>query len=111
MAKAYSPVIDRLFEAKNAADASAFAACFSDDAVVEDEALTHRGPTEIREWAAGNSKKYKLITNVIGVDQRTEIAIVTAHVSGAFPGSPLTFQYDLRVIDDKVTNLKTSVVA
>lgn len=89
------PPIDSYFSATNAHDANALAACFSSDAVVLDngEREEIHGTEAIREWSRKVNEQYKLSAEVLGAEQAGKRTLVTANVSGDFPGSPLQFKY------------------
>lgn len=94
------------FDADRSGNADAVAACFSDDAVVTDERRTHTGRQAIRRWKAEASAtvSYVVAPFAIGTDARR--MVVTSHVSGDFPGSPIDLRYVFTVDGDKIAGLE-----
>ena len=92
--------------AHNAHNASAFAACFTDDAVVRDEGRTHIGPAEIRAWFEKVSSQYRMHLRVTDLTARDGEPILHGSVSGDFDGSPADMRYLLALEDGKIVALK-----
>ena len=92
----------------NARDADAVAACFNEDAVVRDEGRERQGIAVIREWAEDVSRKYSPTVDVIAFTQANGRTIVTARVSGNFPGSPIELRYFFALHDKKIARLDIS---
>jgi len=93
------PVLDRYFAAQNAHDIDAMVACFATDAVVHDEGRDIIGTEAIRAWKIDTSAKYRIQAEPIESHQAGDRTVVTARVSGDFPGSPanLTYRFALSV--------------
>jgi ketosteroid isomerase-like protein len=91
------PAVQAYFDATNAHDAAAIAACFTPDGWVHDEGSDHRGRDAIRAWGQDVIDKYDLISRVTGAEARDDALTVTAEVSGNFDGSPaeITYLFDL----------------
>jgi hypothetical protein len=81
------------FNAQNAHDPGAVAACFDEDGEVRDESQTHSGRAAIRAWQAGPVARYQTTTVPLSVRHDAGAVIVTARVSGQFPGSPITLDH------------------
>lgn len=93
------------FEAVNRFDALAAADCFSTNAVVYDENQSYVGRGAIRAWIAECSGKYHPAFTVMRVSvDDNEINLAVA-VSGQFPGSAVTLDYELRLRDGKIEML------
>ncbi|MET8907956.1 nuclear transport factor 2 family protein [Micromonospora sp. NPDC004551] len=87
-------IIRRYFALAGQPDKDPYLALFADDAVVEDEGRTHRGIAEIREWRRDTPLVSYEITDVEDTPAGT---VVTATISGDFPGSPfagLRFRFE-----------------
>jgi hypothetical protein len=56
--------------------------------VVLDERRERRGRSAIREWMEETTRKYRATVEITGVAATDSGAVVTALVSGNFPGSP-----------------------
>ncbi|MFC4020802.1 nuclear transport factor 2 family protein [Micromonospora sp. GCM10011542] len=79
-------IIRRYFELAGQRDQDAYFALFADDAVVEDEGREYRGIDAIRRWRG----EVPLVSyDITDVEQTPAGTIVTATISGDFPGSPV----------------------
>ena len=87
-------------------DKNAVAACFTDDAVVVDEGHTYSGRGSIRGWKAASSKKYRYTVEPMSVHEVAGKIVVTAHLEGDFPGSPVDLRYFFGLRDDKIASLE-----
>ena len=89
--------IGRYFDAQNAHDPDAVAACFEDDGTVHDESRTHVGRAAIRAWQAGPVAAYEVAVEPLEARQEAGTTIVSARVTGKFPGSPtiLSHRFDI----------------
>ncbi len=100
-----SPLLNAFVAAMNANDSTALVACFSPEAVVNDEKHTHRGTSAIKAWFEEVSRKYRTEMSVTGIREQAGQTVLTADVSGDFPGSPFPFQYHLTVRNGKIAAL------
>ena len=80
--------------------------CFTPDAVVIDEKRTFTGRDAIAQWKAASSAKYDYVSEPFDVEQNGERYIVTCHVSGNFPGSPIDLRYGFILNDDAISHLE-----
>jgi SnoaL-like domain len=103
--KLAQPIADYI-AAANAHGIDAVTSCFSRTAVVHDEKRECRGITAIREWAVEVSEKYRPTVEVLGVAERDDRTVVTARVSGNFPGSPVELRYAFAVTSGKIDRLE-----
>jgi len=94
------------FEATNAHQADAVAALFTSDALVHDEAADHRGREAIRDWAEGTYRKYGVALMPLGAESDGEATVVTAEVSGTFPGSPIRLPFRFVTDGDLISELR-----
>jgi ketosteroid isomerase-like protein len=98
--------ISNYFKATNAQDVDAMLSAFSDDASVRDEGRDMIGRAAIREWIDDTTRKYRVTLTPIGVHQADEKTIVTAQVSGTFPGSPIELRYRFTITGEKIARLE-----
>ena len=98
--------IDRYFTAQNAHDVDAMVACFAPDAQVRDEGEDHVGRDAIRDWKS--EAVVKLAVSVAPFEVRKDHgqAIVTATVSGNFPGSPVDLTFFFGLSDGLIETLE-----
>lgn len=92
--------------AANAQDINAVTACFTQGAVVHDEKKDRQGVAAIRRWAEEVSEKYRPTVEVLGVAQLGSTTILTARVSGHFPGSPIALRYAFTLRGEKIERLE-----
>lgn len=101
--------IARYFTADINSNAQAMADCFSDRATVRDENDVHAGPDEIRQWKVDYSKKYSAISTPTSVVQDRGRTVVTCHVEGNFPGSPIDLRFFFRLDGEKIGELEITL--
>jgi hypothetical protein len=95
------------FQAKSHQNPDEVLACFAPNAVVHDtgEDKTLTGHDQIRDWLTGTIAAYNLTTELIKTQENQGETIVTALVSGDFPGSPIQFDYGFVVTNNKIDRL------
>jgi ketosteroid isomerase-like protein len=98
--------VSNYFQAVNVQDVDAMLSAFSDDALVRDEGQDMIGRAAIREWIDDTTRKYRVTLTPTGVRQAYEKTIVTAQVSGTFPGSPAELRYHFTITDEKIARLE-----
>lgn len=99
-------VVTDLVKAQNEFDSAAYAACFSESAVVFDEGKTHNGRKQIEHWIADANERYKATMKPVSFEERETESLLKAEVSGNFPGSPLVLSYQLLIRDGQIYSLK-----
>lgn len=92
-------------QAMNTHDSEALIACFTPDAVVHDEGEEHHGAEAIQGWADAANAKYQTTLQPIALTERGGETVLTAQVSGNFPGSPIPLHFDLTFLGDKISAL------
>ncbi len=92
-------------KAVNNRDAAIMYSCFSPTAVVMDEGHKYNNPEAIRQWCVQTLNQYQFTINITGVAPEGNETIVTADVSGSFPGSPVTLRFFLTIENDKISTL------
>jgi hypothetical protein len=81
--------LSEYFAAANARDPDRVAACFAESAIVRDEGREIRGRSNIRAWAEHTGRIYRYTATVMAAEQTADRAVVTAHLTGDFPGNPI----------------------
>jgi len=94
------------FALSNARKVDACVALFTGDAVVFDEGRERRGPSGVRAWMEEVIKKYRPTADAIRFAERDGRTIVTASVSGDFPGSPIKLRYEFSLAEEKIARLE-----
>jgi hypothetical protein len=102
------PLIVQFVEAQNNYDTEAYANCFTETAVVHDEGNTHTGKDEIRQWIKEANEKYKSVMKPLQYEELDSNAVLTAEVSGTFPGSPIVLKFHLGLKDGLINSLNVT---
>lgn len=97
-------IITKLVNAQNQSDSHAYADCFTDSAVVFDEGKTHNGKTEIQNWISNANSEYKTVMKPLDYNEKENI--LSAEISGTFPGSPAVLKYHFELNDGLIQSLK-----
>jgi Domain of unknown function (DUF4440) len=90
----------------DATDTERVARCFTESAVVIDEQREHRGQRAIARWKAEATAKYHYTSVPIAVEVMGPDAVVTARVTGDFPGSPVELRYRFALEGNRITRLE-----
>lgn len=85
-------------------NAQAVAACFTTDAVVIDENQRHQGREAIARWKAEASDRY--VAEPRTIEGNGEQRIVTARLTGEFPGSPVDLRYAFTLVQGEIAKLE-----
>ena len=99
-------IITELVNAQNSHDSAAYADCFTTDATVFDEGHDHQGKEEIKAWIEDSSAKYQAVMEPMEYSESDDKAVLTAKVSGTFPGSPIVLKYNMEIVQGLVRSLK-----
>lgn len=91
------------------ADATGISECFTQDAIVIDEGNTYVGRDAIRKWIANASKKYTYTVEPFLIEKMGDKTIVSSHLVGNFPGSPVDLRYFFVIDGDKIAELEIIV--
>lgn len=81
------------FAADKTGDAARVAQCFTAIAIVTDEGHGHKGRDAIRSWKASAATKYRYTVEPVSVATTGCRFVVTGHLQGDFPGSPIDLRY------------------
>ena len=87
-------------------DGEAVSQCFTENAVVEDEGHTHKGRAAIKDWKTDASAKYEYTSEPIACEEKDGKTVVTSHLVGNFPGSPVDLRFFFKVEGDKIASLE-----
>ena len=100
------PDVVRRYVELDPRDVDGFVALFSDDATVVDEGETYHGLAEIRAWRTGPAIKYTYATEVLDrEDKGAGRYLVTARLTGNFPGGTVDLRCDFTVTSDLISGL------
>jgi hypothetical protein len=98
--------IDLYVKVENSGDTEALSNCFANDATVRDEGHTYIGLDAIKKWKAHTKKRYNHIIHPLAVSHREGKTILTARLTGNFPGSPVTLQFSFVIEAGKIVALQ-----
>lgn len=101
-------VVERFIETQHIFDSKAFAACFTESAIVHDEGKTHNGKEEIQQWIKHAMEEYKSVLEPLNYEQSGSKGVLTANVSGTFPGSPIALKFHFDIDSGKIQQLKVT---
>ena len=87
-------------------DGEAVSRCFTEQAVVKDEGHTYNRRAAIRQWKTDTSTKYNYTSEPIAVELNDGKTIVTSHLVGDFPGSPVDLRYFFVLEGNKISALE-----
>ena len=87
-------------------DGEAVAQCFTENAVVKDEGHTHKGRAAIKEWKTDASATYEYTCEPFACEEKDGKTVVTGHLVGNFPGSPVDLRYFFKLEGDKIASLE-----
>jgi len=87
-------------------DREAVSQCFTENAIVKDEGHTHKGQAAIKEWKTAASAKYQYTSEPFACEAKDGKIVVTSHLVGNFPGSPVDLRYFFKLEGDKIASLE-----
>ena len=71
-----------------------------------DERQTYRGRAAIKQWKADAAEKYQHTSKPFALDQEQGKTVVTSHLTGNFPRSPVNLRYFFELESDKIKSLE-----
>lgn len=99
------PPIASYFAADRSGGPDAVARCFAEDAVVRDERQSHAGHDAIRRWQAEATAKFRYSVEPRRIDTDGARIVVTCHLVGDFPGSPIDLRYAFVLAGGRISAL------
>ena len=87
-------------------DGEAVSRCFTENAVVKDEGHTHKGRAAIKQWKTDASAKYEYTSEPIACEENDGKTVVTSHLVGNFPGSPVDLRFFFTLEGGKISSLE-----
>lgn len=101
-------LVSQFVEAQNTYNSAAYTECFTENAIVHDEGKTHTGKEEIRRWIEEANEKYKSVMKPLRYDESGSNGVLTAEVSGTFPGSPIELKFHLGLKNGLIDSLNVT---
>jgi hypothetical protein len=84
------------------------ARCFTAQGVVKDKGQTHVGRDAIKAWKAESSTLYTYTQKPFAMEQVDGLHVVSSHVVGSFPGSPIDMKLVFRLERGLIASLRIS---
>lgn len=109
MAVELPKAIEAYFAADRKGDADEVSKCFIETAFVKDEGKTYLGRDEIRNWKSGASRKYDYTVEPFDIAEDGHRTVVTSHLTGNFPGSPVDLRYFFVLDGDLIHDLEIRI--
>lgn len=97
--------IGTYFAGVNARDFDTALSAFTKTALVHDEKEDHAGQGEIRAWIEATTAKYNQTSEILSSTPEGAGHLVSARVTGTFPGSPVTLRYRFTLDGEKIARL------
>lgn len=101
-------VVALFIETQNNYDSKAYTECFTESAIVHDEGQIHTGKEKILRWIEHANDQYQSQMEPIQYEESASNGILTAEVSGTFPGSPIVLKFHLGLEKDLIDSLKVT---
>lgn len=80
--------------------------CFTEQGVVIDEKQTYKGRAAIERWRTEAAAKYVYTSEPFDVTEQGGQIIVSSHLQGNFPGSPVNIRYRFVLENNKIASLE-----
>jgi SnoaL-like domain len=97
--------IERYVQIANSGTPEAVPECFAADAIVRDEGQTYEGVAAIQNWMAATKKKYGHTITPLELAAHGGEGVLKARLTGSFPGSPITVNFNFVLAGDKIRAL------
>ena len=68
--------------------------------------VTHKSCAAIKEWKTDASAKYEYTSEPIACQEKDRKTVVTSHLVGNFPGSPVDLRFFFELEGDKIASLE-----
>ena len=91
---------------ENAGDTKTLSESFAPNAIVRDERRTYEGLAAITAWKAATKQKYHHTVTPLEVAEENGKTVLTATLTGDFPGSPVTVRFDFVLEAGKILSLE-----
>ena len=92
--------------AADSGDGDAVSQCFTENAIVKDEGHTHKGRAAIKTWKTDASTKYQYTSEPFACEEKDGKIVVTSHLVGNCPGSPVDLRYFFKLEGEKIASLE-----
>jgi len=101
-------LVTKFVETQNTYDSKAYIQCFTETAIVHDDGKTHKGKEAIKAWIEDANERYKSVMKPINYEESASKGVLTAEVSGTFPGSPIVLKFHLGLKDGLIDSINVT---
>jgi len=101
-------VVSDFVNAQNNFDSEASANCFSINGIMLEEGKPYTGREEIQGLLEETNKKYQSVMKPLEYIEDGISRVLSAEVSGTFPGSPAVLQFHFTLKDNLIDYLKVT---
>src|ERR1700722_4096980 len=98
--------IEVFMTSENTHNIDVLAKCFAPEATVQDEGQTLKGLKAIKAWRLETAKKYQHTLEPVAASARGGKTVVSAKLTGSFPGSPVTPDFVFTLEGGKIAALE-----
>lgn len=100
------PPVALYVQLENSGDTETLSACFAPNTIVRDEGRTYEGLAAIKAWKAETKRQYHHTVMPLEVAHRHGKTVLKAKLTGNFPGSPVTVNFDFVLEAGKILSLE-----
>lgn len=101
-------VVTDFINAQNNFDSEASANCFSENGIMLEEGKPYTGRVEIQGLLEETNEKYQSVMKPLKYIEEGTSSVLSAEVSGTFPGSPAVLQFHFDIVDGQIQYLKVT---
>jgi hypothetical protein len=98
--------IDTFVRAENSGDIDSISECFAPYATVRDQERYVEGLPAIKAWRARAKKRYDHTVTPLAITTAAGTTTLKALLSGKFPGSPVTADFQFALVNDRIASLR-----
>jgi hypothetical protein len=100
------PPIETFVRAENSGDLEAMSMCFAPYATIREDGRYVEGLPAIKSWRARMKQRHGHTVTPIEFRASDGNATLKVEMSGRFPGSPITADFNFVLIDDRIASLR-----
>lgn len=101
-------VVTDFINAQNNFDSKASANCFSENGIMLEEGKPYSGRVEIQSLLEETNEKYQSVMKPLKYNEGGTSSVLSAEVSGTFPGSPAVLQFYFTLKNNLIDYLKVT---
>lgn len=101
-------VVSDFVNAQNTFDSEASANCFSQTGTMLEEGRLYKGRVAIQRLLEETNEKYRSVMKPLAYTEDGTSGVLSAEVSGNFPGSPAVLQFQFTLRNNLIDYLKVT---